>query len=299
HLRDAAHEPVVHRGAPAAVVGIEPKAVVRSEKRQKKAVAELGVTSARAEDEVEELLGRGSGGSIREVLVNALAHAPARSEGEEPPRLRRRAGWLLARRDRAQLGGKPLELGALPLFELLELASAPLLERLERLRPPAVEAGERRLHAAHHAERRNEAPIAVRAVEDDAGAEVAERDRILAAAPEADDRDLPVVRVRDAEPARLDGGRRRRRGGSGRGRQRGFRIARRRRGFGALLPEARRCIVGDRLVRVQFAGALEERGLGLGSVRIRDAAVDRTHRGARLVIVEADALGALLRDDVE
>src|SRR5262249_10509976 len=131
HVRDAAHEAIVHRGAPAALVRVEPEAIVGPEKRQEKALAELRGPAVRAEDEAEELLVRGSGGSIGEVLVDALAHAPepTRSEAEEPPRLRGRSGRLLARRDRAQLGGERFELRALAILELLELAPAALLQR--------------------------------------------------------------------------------------------------------------------------------------------------------------------------
>src|SRR5437867_3519310 len=42
----------------------------------------------------------------------------------------------------------------------------------------------------------------------------------------------------------------------------------------------------------------EELLLALGIIRIRDAAVDGTHGGALLLVEKADALRALLRDDV-
>src|SRR6266581_575377 len=47
------------------------------------------------------------------------------------------------------------------------------------------------------------------------------------------------------------------------------------------------------------AGACEQDVVGLGDVGVRHAAVDRADRRAGLVVVEADALGALLGDDVE
>src|SRR5256712_11572808 len=46
-------------------------------------------------------------------------------------------------------------------------------------------------------------------------------------------------------------------------------------------------------------GALEEQPLALRPLGVGHAAVDRADLGARLLIVEADALGALLGDDVE
>src|SRR5207253_4503239 len=46
-------------------------------------------------------------------------------------------------------------------------------------------------------------------------------------------------------------------------------------------------------------GALEEQRLALRPLGVGHTAVDRADLGARLLIVEADALGALLGDDVE
>src|SRR5437867_5670380 len=46
-------------------------------------------------------------------------------------------------------------------------------------------------------------------------------------------------------------------------------------------------------------GALEEQRLALRPLGVGHAAVDRADLGARLLVVEADALGALLGDDVE
>ena len=70
----------------------------------------------------------------------------------------------------------------------------------------------------------------------------------------------------------------------------------------ALLAEARevrrqRGELGELLVRVQLLGAAEEVLFGFDVVRIGDAALDRAHRLARLVVVEADALGAQVRID--
>src|SRR5256712_5354450 len=46
-------------------------------------------------------------------------------------------------------------------------------------------------------------------------------------------------------------------------------------------------------------GALEEQALALRPLGAGHAAVDRADLGARLLVVEANALGALLGDDVE
>src|SRR5438067_1748396 len=46
-------------------------------------------------------------------------------------------------------------------------------------------------------------------------------------------------------------------------------------------------------------GALVQHGFVFRDVRIRNAAVDRTHRRARFLLVKADALGAQLRVDDE
>src|SRR5207249_2293509 len=129
--------------------------------------------------------------------------ARASSEGEEPSPLGRRARRLVAPRDGAQLPLELLELVPLPRLELLEFPAPPLLELLERRPPAGVEARQRLLDAAHHAERRDERALAVRAVEDDAGAEVGERDGVLPGAPEAGDRNLPLRRRRNGEPGRL------------------------------------------------------------------------------------------------
>src|SRR5262245_47918171 len=50
---------------------------------------------------------------------------------------------------------------------------------------------------------------------------------------------------------------------------------------------------------MQLFGARDQDLLGLRNFRIGNADVDRAHGRARLLIEEADALGALLRDDVE
>src|SRR5262249_21938750 len=91
------------------------------------------------------------------------------SEREEPSPSHRGAGHLLARGDLAELSLEALQLAPLPVLELLELAPAALVEVLERLRPSLVEAGHGVLHAAYHAERRDEGPLAVGAEEDGAG----------------------------------------------------------------------------------------------------------------------------------
>src|SRR5207244_11012276 len=67
----------------------------------------------------------------------------------------------------------------------------------------------------------------------------------------------------------------------------------------ALLLEAGGRIVGDRLVGMERAGAHEQRRLALRPLGVGHAAVDRANLGARLLVVEADALSALLGDDVE
>src|SRR5437588_10286433 len=53
------------------------------------------------------------------------------------------------------------------------------------------------------------------------------------------------------------------------------------------------------LVGMEPPGPLVQRRFRLDDVRIRDAAVHRAHRRARLLLVEADALGAQLRIDHE
>ena len=50
---------------------------------------------------------------------------------------------------------------------------------------------------------------------------------------------------------------------------------------------------------MESAGARDQHPVGLRDVGIGDTAVDRTDGSACLVVVEADALGALLRHDVE
>src|SRR5205814_6570404 len=181
----------------------------------------------------------------------------AASEAEEALALGGRAGRLLARRDGAQLGGEPFQLHPLSLLELLELPPAPLMDLLEGAPPARMELRQGLFHAAHHAEGRHERPLAVRAGEDDAGAEVAEGHGVLAVAAEADDRNLPLVGIGERETdgivrARRRGGRRsRRRGGGG---CRRLRLRRRLRGClpgGALLLEARGRVVGDRLVGME------------------------------------------------
>src|SRR5580704_7199371 len=57
-------------------------------------------------------------------------------------------------------------------------------------------------------------------------------------------------------------------------------------------------IAGEVLLRMQFLRALEQHRFGLGNFRIGDAAIDRTHRRALLLIEKAHALGALVRHDV-
>src|SRR5207249_4823011 len=65
-----------------------------------------------------------------------------------------------------------------------------------------------------------------------------------------------------------------------------------------LLSEPGREVGRKRVLGVDATGLGQELVLGLGIVRVRHAAVDRTHGGALLLIEEADALGALLGHDV-
>src|SRR5437879_256837 len=71
----------------------------------------------------------------------------------------------------------------------------------------------------------------------------------------------------------------------------------------ALLAETRRvdvlarALLKLRVVRVQAHGAVDEELLFFGVLRVRQTALDRAHRLTRLVIVEADALGAELGID--
>src|SRR2546428_7843553 len=65
-----------------------------------------------------------------------------------------------------------------------------------------------------------------------------------------------------------------------------------------LLSEPRREVGLKRVLGVNATGLGEELLLGLGVVRVRHAAVDRTDGGALLLIEEADAFGALLGHDV-
>src|SRR5690242_5929071 len=71
------------------------------------------------------------------------------------------------------------------------------------------------------------------------------------------------------------------------------------------LAEARRVVIRRGLLlqlfvfRMELERALEEKRLFFAMIRIRQAALDGAHGLTRLVIVEADALGAELRvDDV-
>src|SRR5581483_8982935 len=63
--------------------------------------------------------------------------------------------------------------------------------------------------------------------------------------------------------------------------------------------EARREVGPKLLLGMDLTGAGDEHAFGLRDVRIGHAAVDRTDRRAGLVVVEPDALGALLGHDVE
>ena len=92
---------------------------------------------------------------------------------------------------------------------------------------------------------------------------------------------------------RCCGHRRRGRRGTSLARRRGRSLA------GGARLEARRGVVGNGLLGMQDAGAREQHVVRLRDVWVRDAAVDGTDRGACLVVVKADALGALLGDDVE
>ena len=141
----------------------------------------------------------------------------------------------------------------------------------------------------------------MRAVEDDAGAEVGEGDGVSAAAAVAFDRDVPLGGSGDGEAGGLD---RSRRGGGWRlwrcGRLRGGCGGRGRRGWGRpFLLEARRRVVTDGQLGMQHAGPIEQQLVRLGDVGVRHAAIDRADGRAGLVIVEPDALGALFRHDVE
>src|SRR5262249_12337287 len=68
----------------------------------------------------------------------------------------------------------------------------------------------------------------------------------------------------------------------------------------AVLTEARRILVAERLLGMERLGARDQRLLGLLVVRIGEAALDGANRLAGLVIVKSHALGAELRiDDVD
>src|SRR5215472_3060901 len=62
--------------------------------------------------------------------------------------------------------------------------------------------------------------------------------------------------------------------------------------------KARRKFGAERLIGMKFARSLDQHFFGLGNVWIGDAAIDRTHRRALLLIEEADALGAFVGHDI-
>src|SRR5579885_219035 len=90
---------------------------------------------------------------------------------------------------------------------------------------------------------------------------------------------------------------RRRRCGGGSGRRGGR--GRRRRCPRPFPLDPRRCVVGNHLPRMQRPRPRQQHLVRLRPRRIRHAAVHRTHRRTRLVIVKPHALRALLRHDVE
>jgi hypothetical protein len=110
--RNRPRERIVDARPPASLVRREAEAVVGAEQRGEEAHPELGIATARREDEVEELFGGRAGGTDRADTRRAAAASGSsrsrrgRSEAEESLALRRRAGRLLARRDRAQLAEK-------------------------------------------------------------------------------------------------------------------------------------------------------------------------------------------------
>ena len=63
--------------------------------------------------------------------------------------------------------------------------------------------------------------------------------------------------------------------------------------------ETRGGVIGDGQLGMQRTRSLQEHVGSLGIVRIRDAAINRAYRGAGLMVIEADALGALGWNDIE
>src|ERR1700722_1904362 len=68
--------------------------------------------------------------------------------------------------------------------------------------------------------------------------------------------------------------------------------------LGSALSKPRREFGAEGLIGMQHSCAFDQHLFGLGNVGIGDAAIDWTHRGALFLIEEADALGALVGDDV-
>src|SRR5262249_48990057 len=180
--------------------------------------AELGIAALAGEHQREQVRGSRSVGPFQQIFEEPLPHRRRRplgsSEGPEAAALGRRARRALAGGDVADLLLEAGQLLALTLLELRELALALVVKTLEGLRPPLVEPLERVGDAANHAERGDERPEAVRAAEDGAGTVRREWHLVLALAPEAANRHLPLLRRRNGETRRFldhrggrDGGR--------------------------------------------------------------------------------------------
>src|SRR6202167_831557 len=62
--------------------------------------------------------------------------------------------------------------------------------------------------------------------------------------------------------------------------------------------KSRRKFGAESLIGMQHARALDQHLFGLGNVGVRDAAINRTDRGALFLVEEADALGAFVGDNI-
>src|SRR5271155_5472283 len=70
------------------------------------------------------------------------------------------------------------------------------------------------------------------------------------------------------------------------------------RSLASALSKSRGEFGAESLLGMEHARALNQHLFGLWNVGVRDAAIDRAYRRALLLIEEADALGALVGDDV-